>query len=82
MVFVWNSDVCYPRFIQFALSCDLRCAHKHEKNNIQVELIRFRKNSDFIDFTNFEVGIGPILPRPMCSLLSVMSHLTVTTIRF
>ena len=28
-----------------------------EKNNIQVELIRFRKNSDFIDVVNFEVGI-------------------------
>ena len=37
----------------------LRCAHKRivnimkvyiEKNNVQVELIRFRKNSDFIDF--------------------------------
>ena len=28
-----------------------------EKNNVQVELIRFRKNSDSIDFTNFEVGL-------------------------
>ena len=28
-----------------------------EKNNIQVELIRFSKNSDFIDFKNFEVGL-------------------------
>ena len=49
-----------------------------EKNNVQVELIRLRKNSDFIDFTNFEVGIGPILSRPMCSLLSATSrHYTV-----
>ena len=28
-----------------------------EKNNIQVELIRFRKNSAPIDFANFEVGL-------------------------
>ena len=28
-----------------------------ERNNIQVELIRFRKNSDFIAVGNFEVGI-------------------------
>ena len=75
--FLWNS-------VRFEL---LRCAHKSivnimkvtlvyiEKNNVQVELIRFRKkNSDFIDFTNFEVGIGPILSRPMCSLLSATSH--------
>ena len=25
-----------------------------ERNDIQVEFIRFRKNSDFIDFENFE----------------------------
>ena len=44
----------------------LRCAHKRivnimkvyiERNNIQVELIRFHKKSDFIDVGNFEVGI-------------------------
>ena len=62
----------------------LRCAHKRivnimkvyiEKNYVEMELIRFRKKkSDFIDFTNFEVGIGPILSQPMCSLLSVMSR--------
>ena len=44
----------------------LRCAHKRivnimkmyiERNNIQVELIRFRKkNIDFIDVGKFEVG--------------------------
>ena len=43
-----------------------RCAHKRhvnimkvyiEKNNIQVALIRFRKNRDFIDVGNIEVGI-------------------------
>ena len=56
-----------PRFIQFALlgSC-YACAHKRivnimkvyiERNNIQVELIRFRKNSEFIAIANFEVGI-------------------------
>ena len=28
-----------------------------ERNNIQVELVRFRKNSDFIDVWNFELGI-------------------------
>ena len=28
-----------------------------ERNNIQVELIRFCKNSDFVDVWNFEVGI-------------------------
>ena len=28
-----------------------------ERNNIQVELIRFRKNSDFIAVGNVEVGI-------------------------
>ena len=48
--FMWNSGVCYPRFIQFALSC--YAVHKPivnimkvyiEKNNVQVELIRFRK---------------------------------------
>ena len=42
----------------------LRCPHKRivtitkvyiARNNIQVELIRFRKNSDFIDIGNFEV---------------------------
>ena len=47
----------------------LRCAHKRivnkkiimkvniERHNIQVELIRFRENSDFIGVGNFEVGI-------------------------
>ena len=46
----------------------LRCAHKRivnlmkvylhiERNNVQVELIRFRKNIEFIDVGNFEVGI-------------------------
>ena len=39
-----------------------RCAHKHivnimklyiERNNVQVELIRLRKNNDFIDVGNF-----------------------------
>ena len=39
-----------------------------EKNNVQVELIQFHKNSDFIDFTNCEVGIWPILSRAMCWL--------------
>ena len=28
-----------------------------EGGNMQLELIRFRKNSDFIDFINFEVGL-------------------------
>ena len=28
-----------------------------ERNNIQVKLLRFPKNSDFIDIGNFEVGI-------------------------
>ena len=46
----------------------LRCPHKCivtitkvyiARNNIHVELIRFRKNSDFIDIGNFEVGIRP-----------------------
>ena len=46
----------------------LRCPHKRivaitkvyiARNNIHVELIRFRKNSDFIDIGNFEVGIRP-----------------------
>ena len=59
----------------------LRCAHKRtvnimkvymERKNIQVELIRFRKNSDIIAVGNFEVGI--ILSRPTCSLLSATSH--------
>ena len=45
----------------------LRCPHKRivtitkvyiARNNIHVELIRFRKNSDFIDIGNFEVGIS------------------------
>ena len=44
------------------------------KNNVHVELIRFRKNSDFIDFTNFELGIGPILSGPLFSLLSATSR--------
>ena len=35
------------------------------------------KYRDFIDFTNFEVGIRPILSEPMCSLLSVTSHCSV-----
>ena len=57
----------------------LRCAHKHivnimkvyiEMNIIQVEIIRLRKNSEFIAFGNFEVEII-ILSRPTCSLLSV-----------
>ena len=29
------------------------------RNNIHVELIRLRKNSDFIDIGNFEVGSRP-----------------------
>ena len=29
------------------------------RNNIHMELILFRKNSDFIDIGNFEVGIRP-----------------------
>ena len=46
----------------------LRCPHKRivtttkvyiARNNIHVELIRFRKHSDFIDIGNFEVGIRP-----------------------
>ena len=50
----------------------LRCAHKRivnimkvyiERNNIQVELIQFRKNSDFIAVGSFEVGN---LSRPTC----------------
>ena len=43
----------------------LRCAHKRiviimkvsiERKNMQVQLIPFRKNIDFIDFGNLEVG--------------------------
>ena len=54
----------------------LRCPHKRiititkvyiARNNIQVELIRFRKNSNFIDIGNFEVG--PIVSRLPCLLL-------------
>ena len=30
-----------------------------------------------VEFTNFEVGIGPILSEPMCSLLSATSHCSV-----
>ena len=62
-VFVCSS-VCCPRFIQFALaSC--YSAHKRivdimkvyiEMKNMQVELIPFRKNIDFIDVGNLEVG--------------------------
>ena len=51
----------------------LRCPHECiitntkvyiARNNIHVELIRFRKNSDFIDIGNFEVG--PIVSRLPC----------------
>ena len=51
----------------------LRCAHKRivnimkvyiEKNYVQMEY-DFVKNSNFINFTNFEVGIGSILSRPI-----------------
>ena len=54
----------------------LRCPYKRivtitkvniARNNIHVELIRFRKNSDFIDIGNFEVG--PIVSRLPCLLL-------------
>ena len=57
--------VSVPRFIQFALgSCYVVHINAYvnimkayiERNNIQVELIRFRKNIDFIDGGNFEVG--------------------------
>ena len=73
---VCESDPC---FIQFALaSCYIRCSLKRivemkvyiKRNNIQVELIRFRKNSDFIAF---EVGII-ILSQPTCPLLSATSR--------
>ena len=46
----------------------LRCPHKRivtitkeyiATNNIHVQSIRFRKNSDFIDIGNFGVGIRP-----------------------
>ena len=62
----------------------LRCAHKRvvnimkvyiEKNNIQVELIRFVKNSDFIAIEYFEVGIyfpdrrAHCYPRPVATVL-------------
>ena len=51
-----------------ALICTavIRCAYQRivnimtlyiERNNMQGELIRFRKNSEFIDVGNFEVGI-------------------------
>ena len=52
--------VCYPRFIQFALGS---CAHKRivnimklyiERNNIQVELIRFRKQISTLFTFTFE----------------------------
>ena len=55
-----------PRFIQFALGSCYAHAHKRidnimkvyiERNNKHVELIRFRKNTDFIDIENFEMGI-------------------------
>ena len=54
----------------------LRCPHKRivtitkvyiARNNIHVELIRFRKNSNFIVIGNFEVG--PIVSRLPCLLL-------------
>ena len=54
----------------------LRCPHKRivtitkvyiARNNIHVELIRFRKNSDFIDIGKFEVG--PIVSWLPCLLL-------------
>ena len=63
-----------PSLIQFALSYYFVNIMKVyiEKNIVLVELIRFRKNSDFIDFTNFEVGIEPILS--MFSLLSATSR--------
>ena len=44
----------------------LRCAHQRidnilkvyiERNTMQMELIRYLKNSDFIDIGNFEVGM-------------------------
>ena len=48
-----------------------------EGKNMQLELIYDSvKNSDFIEFTNFEVG--PILSGPMCSLYLRR----VATIRF
>ena len=59
----------------------LRCSHKRivdikkeyiERNNVQVELIRFRKNSDFIGL--LKRWSGNILSRPTCSLLSVTSR--------
>ena len=54
----------------------LRCPHKRivtitkvyiTRNNIRVELIRFRKNSDSIDIGNFEVG--SIVSRLPCLVL-------------
>ena len=58
----WRLRVSYPLHLLILGSC----SHKRivniikvfiERNNIQVELIRFRKNIDFIDVGNFEVGI-------------------------
>ena len=47
-----------------------------ERNSIQVELIRFRKNSDFIiDFGNFEVGIYFGDRRSHCCTLRVVTDL-------
>ena len=58
----------YVRYSLHVVNCGqlLCCAYKRfvnimkvyiERNNLQVELILFRKNIDFIDVGNFEVGI-------------------------
>ena len=52
-----------------------------ERNNIQVELIRFRKNSDFIAVKNFEVGIYFRDQRAHC-YESMMSHFVTYSIRY
>ena len=47
--------------------------HRKEQRTSGINTIP-KKNSDFIDFTNFEVGIRTILSPPMCSLLSATSR--------
>ena len=71
---IWCSFVCLlPSLHSFRFGQLLRCAHKRivnimkvyiERNNVQVDLIRFRKNSDFIYIGNFEMGI--IISRLPC----------------
>ncbi len=70
-----EQDISFPDIFFFAEV--LRCPHKRivtitkvyiARNNIHVELIRFRKkNSDFIDIGKFEVG--PVVSRLPCLLL-------------